>query len=71
MCYAFAGSDNIDVGVKAVLGEKGSNNGMIFVRYKKLKALLQTTEGKHNLDVINTEKQFEEYSVDSILNLDK
>lgn len=58
--------DKIDVGAKGVL-QGDSRTGMIYVRYGILKALLETKDGKRNLDILNTEKQFEAYSSDEVL----
>ena len=64
--HAFLSSDKIDVGAKAVIHED-ARTGMVYVRYGILKALLETRDGKRNLDVINTEEQFRQYSTETVL----
>jgi len=61
--FAHATSDNIDVGVKGVISEQ-SRDGVFFVRYKKLNALLRVTGGKRNLDIIKAREKYERYQVD-------
>jgi hypothetical protein len=59
---AHAVSDNIDVGAKALIdGEQ--RNGVIYLRYKKLDALLKIRDGKKNLDIIKPLEKFEAYEL--------
>ncbi|MEE4172740.1 MAG: hypothetical protein V2I57_00630 [Xanthomonadales bacterium] len=53
-------SDDITVGMKGLVAE-AEREGMIFLRWKALNALLKLQEGKRNVDVINTRKTFENY----------
>jgi hypothetical protein len=64
--YAFAGSDKIDVGAKGVI-TKETRDGVIFVRYRKLKGLLKISDGKRNFDVIKAQKKFDTYSPETLL----
>ncbi len=59
--YAFFSSDKIDLGAKGIINEE-NNNGVFYVRFKKLKGLLKIKDGKRNFDIIGVEKQFKEYS---------
>jgi hypothetical protein len=64
--YAFAGSDNIDIGAKAIINSE-NRNGMIYVRYKALKGLLKINDGKRNIDVLSVQEKFDAYSTDSVI----
>ena len=64
--YAFAGSDNIDVGAKAIISED-SRNGRVFVRYKALKGILKVDDGKRNVDVLKAREKFDSYSTAEII----
>lgn len=64
--YAFAGSDNIDVGAKAIISEQ-QRNGRVFVRYKALKGLLKVDDGKRNIDILNAREKFDEYSTEEVI----
>jgi hypothetical protein len=59
--YAFANSDQIDVGAKGLIDEQ-TREGVIFARYRKLKGLLKIRDGKRNFDVIGARKSFDAYS---------
>jgi hypothetical protein len=61
--FAHATSDNIDVGLKGVISEQ-SRDGVFFLRYKKLNALLKVTGGKRNLDIIKARQKYDQYQVD-------
>ncbi len=58
--YAFADSDNIDVGAKGVIS-KETHDGVFYVRYRKLHGLLKIKDGDRNLDVLKARKKFDEY----------
>jgi hypothetical protein len=60
--HAHLTSDNIDVGAKATITEQNSD-GVIFLRYKKMKFLLKISDGKKNLDIIGAQKKYDEYRV--------
>ena len=64
--YAFAGSDKIDVGAKAVIS-KDSRNGVLYVRYGKLRALLEIKDGDRNIDILNARGQFYQYSTGAVI----
>ena len=64
--YAFAGSDNIDVGAKAIINSE-TRNGMLYVRYKALKGLLKINDGKRNIDVLKAKEKFDAYSTDEVI----
>ena len=59
--YAFFSSDKVDLGAKGIINEE-NNNGVFYVRFKKLKGLLKIENGKRNFDIIGVKKQFDEYS---------
>ncbi len=64
--YAFAGSDNIDIGAKAIINSE-NRNGMLYVRYKALKGLLKINDGERNIDVLNVQEKFDAYSTDEVI----
>lgn len=64
--YAFVSSDNIDVGAKAIINAE-NRNGMVYVRYKKLKGLLKINDGKRNIDILHVQKKFDAYSTDEVI----
>jgi len=64
--YAFATSDNIDVGAKGVI-TADERNGVFYVRFHKLHGLLKINNGERNLDVLNAREQFEEF--DSLIRI--
>ncbi len=64
--YAFAKSDNIDVGAKAIINNE-TRNGVLYVRYKALKGLLKINDGKRNIDVLKAKEKFDAYSTDEVL----
>ncbi len=64
--YAFAGSDNIDVGAKAIIN-RDNRNGMVYVRYKALKGLLKINDGKRNIDILKAKEKFDAYSTDEVI----
>jgi hypothetical protein len=53
-------SDDITVGMKALIAE-ADREGMIFLRWKALRALLKVRNGKRNVDVINSRSTFDRY----------
>lgn len=64
--YAYAGSDNIDVGAKAVIS-KASRDGILYARWHKLHGILKIRDGNRNIDVIGAQKKFEEYSTEQVI----
>ena len=64
--YAFATSDNIDVGAKAIISNE-TRNGMLFIRYKALKGLLKINDGERNFDILDAKEKFDDYSTDEII----
>ncbi len=59
--YAFAASDEIDIGAKGLIDEQ-TREGIIFARYRKLKGLLKIRDGKRDFDLIRARKTFDAYS---------
>ena len=49
-------SDKMEAGMKAVI-ESENRNGVIYLRYKKLDALLKIKDGKKNLDLIKVKEK--------------
>ena len=60
---AWLTSDNIEAGMKAEIGGAEGNNGRIYIKYKKLEALLKILNGNRNLDIIRAREKFDEYEV--------
>ncbi len=61
--YAYSESNNIYIGAKGIIG-KPANNGMFYLKYKKLSPIiLKVDNGKRNVDILNARKTFEEYEV--------
>ncbi|SFZ98312.1 hypothetical protein MNB_SV-5-1825 [hydrothermal vent metagenome] len=60
--YAFVKSDKIDIGAKGVISE-ALREGMFYLRYKKLKLLLKTRNGKKNIDIFHVKKTFDNYMI--------
>ena len=58
--YALAGSDRIDVGAKGTISEEG-RDGVFYLRYRKLSALLRIRDGKRRLEMVNARKKFDDY----------
>jgi hypothetical protein len=55
-------SDDIDVGAKGRITESGKE-GVIFLRYKKLKGLLRINNDNKNFDILNVQKKFDAWVV--------
>ncbi len=53
-------SNDITVGMKALIAD-AEREGMIFLRWKALRALLKVRDGKRNVDVINSRSTFDRY----------
>jgi hypothetical protein len=64
--YAFAGSEKIDVGAKAIISED-NRNGVVYVRFRKLHGILKVVDGKRNVDVLKAREKFDNYSTDAVL----
>jgi len=64
--YAFAGSDEIDIGARGVITEQ-TRDGVIFARYRKLKGLLKIRDGKRSFDVIKAQQKFDDYSPEALI----
>jgi hypothetical protein len=60
---AWLTSDNIEAGMKAEIGGAEGNNGRIYIKYKKLEALLKILNGNRNLDIIRAREKYDEYEV--------
>jgi len=63
--YAFAASDNIDVGAKGVI-TADERDGVLYVRYRKLHGILKINKGKRNLDIFNAREKFDQYDSDAV-----
>ena len=64
--YAFAVSDKIDVGAKAIISAD-ARNGVLYARFKKLHGLLKINNGKRNLDILKAREKFDAYVPDKSL----
>jgi hypothetical protein len=53
-------SSDITVGMKALIADV-EREGMIFLRWKALRALLKVQDGQRNVDVINSRNTFDRY----------
>lgn len=59
---AYVTSDNVEAGMKAVFTEK-SNNGIIYLKYKKLDAVLKILDGDRNFDLVKARKKYDAYEM--------
>jgi hypothetical protein len=59
--YAFAGSEKVDVGAKGTIDAQ-ARDGVFYVRFKKLHALLKIKNDQRNLDLIRARQKFDTYS---------
>ena len=64
--YAFAISDKIDVGAKAIISAD-ARNGVLYARFRNLHGLLKINNGKRNLDIIKAREKFDQYVPDKSL----
>ena len=55
-------SDNAEVGIKAVISSQ-SKEGMVYIKYKKLDAILKMNNGDRNIDILKARKKYDEYSI--------
>ena len=62
---ARAEGDKLELGAKGIFTPT-DRNGMIYVRYQKLAALLKIEGEKNNLDVLKTKEKFENYRVPAL-----
>ncbi len=53
-------SDNIEVGARAVFSESG-NDGVVYLKYKKIDAVLKLENGKKNIDLTRARGKYESY----------
>ena len=58
---AFAGSEKVDAGAKGTIDAQ-ARDGVFYVRYRKLHALLRIEDSKRNLDLIRARQKFDSYS---------
>jgi hypothetical protein len=63
--YAFAGSDDIDVGAKGIINAL-TRDGVFYVRFKKLHGILKIRDDDRNFDILNARKKFNEYSPEKV-----
>lgn len=59
--YAFAGSDEIDVGAKGV-ANAATREGVVYARFKKLHGILKLKDGKRSFDIIQAKRKFQAYA---------
>ena len=61
--YAYSESNNIVIGAKGIIA-KPANNGVFYLKYKKLSPIiLKVNNGKRHLDIFYARKKFDEYEV--------
>ena len=60
VAHALAESDEIDLGAKGILDDR-VQNGVIYVRYKRLRGLLTIGEGSRRFHIRAARKRFEAY----------
>ncbi|MEA3417878.1 MAG: hypothetical protein U9Q90_00655 [Campylobacterota bacterium] len=60
--YAFVRSDKIDLGAKGIISPY-LRDSIFYFRYKKLKGLLKTRNGKKNFDILKVKKKFNNYVI--------
>jgi hypothetical protein len=53
-------SDNIEVGARAVWSESG-NDGVVYLKYKKIDAVLKLDNDKKNIDLTKAKKKYDSY----------
>lgn len=53
-------SDNIEVGARVVFAGSGSD-GVIYLKYKKIDAVLKLDNGKKNIDLVGARKKYDAY----------
>jgi hypothetical protein len=61
--HAFASSDKIDIGAKGMITDQGTN-GLFYLRYRKLDAILKIENDQHRLGILRAKKRFAEYTPD-------
>jgi hypothetical protein len=59
--YAFVSSDKVDAGAKGIMGS-GRADGIFYVRFRKLDAVLKIEDGRRNFDVTGAKRKFGDYS---------
>lgn len=65
--YSFIDSDKISLGAKGFIS-KDHREGIFYVRFKALKALLKTRNGERNLDILKVQQTFNQYDPSTQLN---
>lgn len=53
-------SDNIEAGAKVVFAGSGSD-GVVYLKYKKIDAVLKLNNGKKNIDLVGARKKYDAY----------
>jgi len=53
-------SDKFEAGAKAVFGESGSD-GVVYLKYKKIDAVLKLDNGNKNIDLIGARKKYDRF----------
>ena len=53
-------SDNIEAGARVVFAESGSD-GVVYLKYKKIDAVLKLDNGEKNIDLVGARKKYDAY----------
>ena len=53
-------SDNIEAGARVVFAESGSD-GVVYLKYKKIDAVLKLDNGEKNIDLVGAKKKYDAY----------
>jgi hypothetical protein len=53
-------SDNIEAGARVVFADSGSD-GVVYLKYKKVDAVLKLNNGKKNIDLLGARKKYDAY----------
>jgi hypothetical protein len=59
---AYVTSDNVEAGIKAVFTEE-SDNGIMYLKYKKLDAVLKILDGDRSFDIVKARKKYDAYEI--------
>ena len=57
---SWVSSDNIEIGAKAVFTGSG-NDGVVYVKYKKIDAVLKLDNDKRNIDLVRAKKKYDTF----------
>lgn len=59
---AYVTSDNAEAGMKAVFSGQ-SEDGVVYMKYKKLDAILKMNNGDRNIDILKARQKYDDYSI--------